>query len=218
MLAVFSGYGGGAAADTQAFYVLPAPRSDSNTSVEQALVSRRSRRSFHDTPLSIEKLSQILWAAYGITDSERGFRTAPSAGALFPLEIYVVVGNVTGLSPGVYKYVAQGHKIIKIADGDIRAELAEAAIGQPMPKYAPATVVYTAVFDRTVVEYGVRGRQRYVFADLGHSAQNIHLQAETLGLGTVAIGAFTDERIKELLHLPAEEEPLYLMPIGYAGL
>ena len=131
------------------------------------------------------------------------------------LEICVAVGNVTGIEPGVYKYVSQEHKIVRVIDEDIREELSAAALGQDMVRDAPLTVVYSAVFSRITKIYGERGRERYVFIELGHSAQNIYLQAEALRLGTCAIGAFTDSRVSELLQLPAEEEPLYLMPIGY---
>ena len=205
----------GIAENSQLVYILPSPKTESNVSVEEALTRRRSRRNFQNKELSIEKLSQILWAAYGITGPRSGLRTTPSAGALYPLEIYVVVGNVTGIEAGVYKYVVEEHKIIRTIDKDIRTELSLAVSGQAMVKNAPVTVVYTAIFSRTTRRYGERGRERYVFAELGHSAQNIYLQAETLGLGTVAIGAFIDDKASELLKLPAEKELLYFMPIGH---
>ena len=197
-------------------HILPAPSMVGSVSVEEALANRRSRRNFEDRALSVEQLSQILWAAYGISDGSR-LRTAPSAGALYPLEIYVVIGNVTGIEPGVYKYDPVEHKIIRTIDGDIRAELSAAALNQRMVHDAPITIVYTAVFSRVIERYGERGRERYVFIEIGHSAQNVYLQAEALGLGTCAIGAFIDDRVSELLMLPAEEEPLYLMPVGYVA-
>ena len=189
--------------------------------MEKALANRRSRRNFQNKELSAEQLSQILWAAYGITrpsDNQAlrgGLRTAPSAGALYPLEIYVVVGNVKGIEAGVYKYVSQEHKIVRTIDRDIRGELSAASLNQGMIKDAPVTVVYTAVFGRVIPRYGDRGRERYVFMEIGHSAQNIYLQAEVLGLGTCAVAAFTDSRVSELLRLPEEESPLYIMPVGY---
>ena len=134
---------------------------------------------------------------------------------LYPFEIYAVVGNVAGIEAGVYKYVSQEHTILRTSDKDIRKELCVAALGQVMVRDAPATVVYCAVFDRMTQKYGERGRARYVCMDLGHSAQNMYLQAEALHLGTCAIGAFIDRGVSELLQLPAEEEPLYLMPVGY---
>jgi SagB-type dehydrogenase family enzyme len=216
VLAIFPGYDNAvfAAADSQLVYVLPAPKTDSGTSVEQALAHRRSHRNIQTKELSVEKLSQILWAAYGITEP-RGLRTAPSAGATYPLEIYVMIGNVTGITAGVYKYIPDGHKITRTVDRDTRADMAAAALGHGTVKNAPATIIYTAAFNRSTEQYGERGRERYVFAELGHSAQNIYLQAETIGLGTVAIGAFIDEMVSRLLGLSAAEEPLYLMPIGY---
>ena len=201
-------------------YVLPSPATDGNVSVEAALANRRSHRRFQDRAISAEQLSQILWAAYGITSPNPhpnlrgGLRTAPSAGALFPLEIYAVVGNVEGIEPGVYRYIADGHKIVRVIDRDVRGELAEAALGQRMVSEAPASVFFSAAFSRTTGIYGERGR-RYVYMEIGHSAQNVYLQAQALGLGTCAIGAFTDGRVGQLLELPANEEPLYLMPIGY---
>jgi len=195
-------------------YDLPSPETGGHVSVEEALNSRRSRRNFQDTALSIEHLSQILWAAYGISDGDR-LRTAPSAGALYPLEIYVLVGNITGVEPGVYLYVPGEHKIIRTLDSDIRAELSDAALSQDMVRDAPMSVVYTAVYDRITERYGERGRDRYVLIEIGHSAQNIYLQAEALGLGTCAIGAFTDETVSALLELPEYATPLYIMPVGH---
>ena len=198
-------------------YMLPPPEIEGEISVEEALANRRSRRSFQDTALSAEQLSQILWAAYGITEPTRGLRTAPSAGALYPLEIYVVIGSVTGIDAGLYKYDPHEHKIIKVIDGDVREELSTAVLSQAMVRSAPITVMYTAVFSRITERYGERGRERYVYMEIGHSAQNIYLQAEALGLGTCAIGAFTDSRVSELLSLPADEEPLYFLPVGYVA-
>ena len=201
-------------------YFLPPPNLEGMVSVEAALAGRRSQRNFRDKAISTEQLSQILWAAYGITlpnphpQLRGGFRTTPSAGALFPLEIYVVVGNVEGLAPGVYRYISSEHKLVKVIDGDVRNELMAAALRQTMVGTAPATIVYTAVFDRMTGRYGERGI-RYTYIELGHSAQNVYLQAEALGLGTVAVGAFTDDRVIQILELPEDEVPLYLMPIGY---
>ena len=201
-------------ANSPLIYFLSPPQTEGLVSVEEALYTRRSRRNFRDTALSKEQLSQILWAAYGISEGGR-LRTSPSAGALYPLEIYVVIGNVTGIEPGVYRYVPEEHKIIRTLDGDVRNELSAAALNQTMVRDAPISVVYIAVFDRVIGRYGERGRERYVFMEIGHSAQNVYLQAEAMGLGTCAIGAFTDERVSELLELPADEAPLYIMPVGY---
>lgn len=201
---------------------LPTPLLDGSISVEKALYNRRSHRDFQDKEISLEQLSQILWAAYGITlprtdyDFLRGgFRTAPSAGGLYPLDIYIAVGKVRGITAGLYKYVVKGHKIVKILDEDIRVKLCSASYGQKTIEEAPISIVYTAIFSRTTDKYKERGRERYVCMDLGHSAENIYLQAEALGLGTCAIGAFSDEHVAKLLQLLQEEEPLCIMPVGY---
>ena len=205
-------------------YILPAPRLDGTMSVEQALATRRSHRSFQDRALSAEQLSQILWSAYGVTlpiPGERGarlrggLRTAPSAGAMFPFEIYAIIGNVDGIEPGVYLWISEENKLIRRIDSDVREELAQAALGQMMVRDAPVSIFWSAVFSRMTNRYGPRGRERYVPMDLGHSAQNVYLQVTALGLGTVAIGAFIDARVSEILQLPTEEEPLYIMPVGY---
>jgi SagB-type dehydrogenase family enzyme len=201
--------------NSQVIYTLPAPKTEGEISVETALANRRSHRSYQDKPISAGQLSQLLWSAYGIT-SPRGLRTAPSAGALYPLEIYAVIGNVEGIDPGVYRYIADGHKIEQVIAGDVRSELSEAALGQRPVAQAPAVLFFSAVFERTTGRYGERGVM-YVHIEAGHSAQNVYLQAEALGLGTCAVGAFTDSRVREVLNLPAEEEPLYLMPVGYVG-
>ncbi|MCL2705371.1 MAG: SagB/ThcOx family dehydrogenase [Spirochaetaceae bacterium] len=206
---------------SQLTYLLPSPKTNGNISVEKALANRRSQRLFQNKAISADQLSQILWAAYGITKPvteyqflRGGFRTAPSAGALYPLEIYAIIGKVDGIEPGAYKYISEDHKIVRVIDKDVRDELSEAAMGQRIVREAPVTIFYSAIFSRTTEKYGERG-YRYVFIDLGHSAQNIYLQAEALQLGACAIGSLKDNRVSQILKLPAEEEPLSLMVIGY---
>lgn len=182
------------------------------TTVEQALRTRRSVREYKNEPLDIAAISQLLWAAQG-TNHPRGYRTAPSAGALYPLELYVVAGNVTGLSPGTYKYIPHRHELKRVIEGDIRAALSTAALNQTFISDAPAVIVVSAVYARTTRVYGERGI-RYVHMDTGHVCQNVHLQAVSLGLGTVVVGAFRDNEVKHILHLPDEELPLALMPVG----
>ena len=208
--------------DAPLTYLLPSPDTEGKMSVEKAMASRRSQRRYQDREISAEQLSQILWAAYGVTEPNTdraflrgGFRTAPSAGGLYPFDIYVAVGKVKGIEPGVYKFISEEHKIVRTIDKDMRKELREAALNQAMVEEAPAVLVYSAIFSRMTGKYGERGRERYVCMDLGHSAQNVYLQAEALRLGTCAIGAFVDNRIVSVLQLSEEEEPLYLMPIGY---
>ena len=208
--------------EAQLTYILPSPDTEGNISVENALNNRRSRREFQDKALSANHLSQILWAAYGVTAPipdrpilRGGLRTAPSAGARYPLEIYAVIGNVEGIEPGVYRYVSEEHKIVRTVDNDIREQLCEAALEQNMVKEAPVCILYTAIYDRITDRYGDRGRDRYVCIEIGHSAQNIYLQAETLQLGVCAIGAFIDESVSQVLQLQENEAPLYILPIGY---
>ena len=201
---------------------LPKPVLTGEFSIEKVLHERRSVRKYTDEPLTLEEVSQLLWSAYGITYTREGlpefirggFKTAPSAGARYPLEIYLVAGNVKGLLPGVYWYVPQGHVIHRLADGDVRSDLMAACLSQKFAGEAPASIVWSAVYERCTEKYGERGRDRYVCMDLGHSAQNVYLQCGSLGLGTCAIGAFTDEDLKKVIGMTEEEEPLYVMPVG----
>ncbi|MEM2929538.1 MAG: SagB/ThcOx family dehydrogenase [Thermoproteota archaeon] len=191
---------------------LPEPRYESEVSVEEALLKRRSVREYARGSLTLQEVSQLLWAAQGVTDPQ-GLRTAPSAGALYPLEVYLVVGSVEGLAPGVYKYVPDGHEIIMVLDGDKRARLTDAALGQAWVGKAAVDIVITAVYERTTGKYGERGI-RYVHLEAGHAAQNICLQATAMDLGVVTVGAFYDEQVKTVLSLPDEEQPLYIITIG----
>ena len=191
---------------------LPQPRFDSNISLEQALLQRRSVRDYTGEPLTFQEVSQLLWAAQGITDPI-GFRTAPSAGGTYPLEIYLVVGDVKDFHAGIYRYQPVGHKLIKILDGDMTMELYTAALEQVWVKEGAINIVITAVYERTTGKYGERGI-RYVHMEAGHAAQNVYLQAVALNLGTVSIGAFHDNLVKEILNLDQQEEPLYIMPVG----
>lgn len=200
--------------------LLPFPKKVSSVSVEEAILLRRSVREFSPDPITVEQLSMLLWAAYGVTDPKHGFRSSPSAGATYPLEIYVVVGeksvltNSTYLEPAIYKYNGRAHAIELIKHGDYREALSKAALNQPWVREAPIDIVITAVFERTTRFYGERGRIRYVPMDVGHAGQNIYLMATALHLGTVAIGAFDDRRVAEILTLKSGETPMYIMPIG----
>jgi SagB-type dehydrogenase family enzyme len=191
---------------------LPVPSHDSETSLETALMERRSIRDYTDEPLTLAEISQLLWAAQGITHPN-GYRTAPSAGALYPLEIYLVSGNVTGLPSGVYRFIPKGHELVKISEGDRRSELCQAALNQKSVEQAVAVIVIAAVYERTMVKYGDRGIQ-YVHMEVGSAAQNVYLQAASLDLGTVFIGAFYDEDVKAVVGLPDDEQPLGIMPVG----
>ena len=195
---------------------LPQPRYDSKFSVEKTLLERRSVRSYKNEPLTLAEASQLLWAAQGVTEKAKGLRTAPSAGALYPLETYLVAGNVTGLPAGIYKYQPKEHALIKLADGedgDKRRELSNAALGQPSVRQAAVVMALSAVYERITGKYGERGI-RYADMEAGHVGENVALQAVAIDLRTVMVGAFSDEDVKKVLGLPAGERPLYLIPIG----
>ena len=215
LAATFCLGGSGVATDQateQRAIALPEPRREGEVSVEQALARRRSIREYASEPLPLADVSQLLWAAQGVTDPH-GLRTAPSAGALYPLEVYLVAGAVSGLAPGIYHYDPRRHRLLFHAPGDPREDLAEAALAQDWVARAPAQLVLAAVPARTARKYGGRA-PRYVHMEVGHAAQNVYLQAVALELGTVVVGAFHDGRLKRVLALPAEVEPLADMPVG----
>lgn len=191
---------------------LKKPRVRGDISLEEALKRRRSVRSYLKREISVEEVSQLLWAAQGITDRD-GFRTAPSAGALYPLELYIVVSNVCGLSKGIYRYSPSRHSLSPIMVNDVYPALAAATGNQSSIEESAVVIAFTAVYERTTKKYGERGT-RYVHMEVGHAAQNVFLQSEVLNLGTVVVGAFDDMALRKVLCLPADEEPLYLMPIG----
>lgn len=188
------------------------PKYDSEVSIEKALHNRRSIRDYTNDPLTFAEVSQLLWAAQGIT-GRGGYRTAPSAGALYPLDIYVAIGNVDSIPEGIYKYNPRGHELIRIASGDKRANLCAAALDQSCVKYCAVAFIISAVYGRTTKKYMDRGI-RYVHIEVGHVAQNIHLQAVSLMLGSVSIGAFYDDRIRKVLNMSEREMPLCIIPIG----
>lgn len=192
---------------------LPSPATQSDVSVEQAMNRRRSVRDFAGRELALDDVGQLLWAAQGMTSPD-GSRTAPSAGALYPLEVYLVAGSVSGLDAGIYRYHPEEHELIPHASGDIRRALVQSALGQAWIADAAAVLVITAVYDRTRSKYGSR-TERYVHMEVGHAAQNIYLQAESLGLGVVMVGAFQDRQVRQLLGMSAREAPLALMPVGH---
>ena len=191
-------------------FQLPAPDLIGSVPVEKAIAERRSVRQFTDDPLSLEIVSQMMWASQGITEDGRK-RAAPSAGATYPLEIYLVANRVEGLKPGLYHYLVHQHGLEAIRIQDLGKQLGEAASGQNMIRKAAFNIVIAADYEQTTGRYGARG-ERYVHIEVGHVGQNIYLQAEALGLGTVAVGAFDDTKVRELLGI--EEEVLYIMPVG----
>jgi SagB-type dehydrogenase family enzyme len=186
---------------------LPVPNLKGEVSVEEAILKRRSVREFKKDPLTTEEISQLLWAAQGITENGWGLRTAPSAGALYPLELYGVTAG------GFFHYDPMDHSIQETALEDARTDLWAAALRQDFLLEAPLVVVIAAVFSRTKGKYGERGT-RYVFTEAGHAAQNIHLQAVAMGLASVPCGAFHDDRVRSALHMPENHHPIYLIAVG----
>ncbi len=195
---------------------LPLPQLEGKMSVEEALARRRSRRVFKDYSLTMEQVSQLLWSAQGITEERIGFRTAPSAGATYPLDIYLVVGKdkVEDLKAGVYHYNPHYHSLTIILEEDQRRELARACLRQRFIEDAPVSLIITAEFSRITNRYGKKGIH-YAYMEAGHVGQNVYLQAESLGLGTVVIGAFYEEDVSRALNIPDQHIPLYVIPVGY---
>ena len=196
---------------------LPSPARKGSMSLEEAIARRRSIRNFSSQPISQSQLSQILWAAQSTSDTSWN-RTVPSAGATYPLEVFVVCGanGVEQISEGIYHYNADSHSLMLHHRGDVRFELARAALDQEFIYEAPVDIIICAVYSRTLMYYGNRGK-RYVHIEVGHAGQNIYLQATVLGLATVAIGAFSDEQVREVLRLDVQYQPIYIMPVGKPG-
>lgn len=185
---------------------LPKPIVRGKISVEETMAKRTSVREFKARPLNREEISQILWAAYGQTRTWGG-KTIPSAGALYPLEVYVATLE------GFFRYLPGSHRLATVLSGNLIPKLSAAALHQDCVERAPAVFVITAVFERTKRRYGSRG-ERYVYMEAGHAAQNIHLTAVAIGLGSVAVGAFNDDEVYRALGLAKDERPIYLIPVG----
>jgi SagB-type dehydrogenase family enzyme len=198
-------------AEKDAGVPLSPPRLTGPVSVEVALAGRSSVRSFSNEAVGVDELSQLLWASQGVTHGQ-GRRTAPSAGALYPLALYVIAGNVTALPAGIYRYEPVDHRLTVVTSGDRRGDLADAALGQSAVRSAAVVIAVIADYHRTTVKYGERGI-RYVHLEAGHAAQNIALQATALGLGTVMIGAFSDDAVSAVLKASGRQA-LYLIPVG----
>jgi SagB-type dehydrogenase family enzyme len=185
---------------------LPLPQVSGGAGLAEVLARRRSVREYGIGVLTLEEIGQLLWAAQGVTDS-RGFRTAPSAGATYPLETYLLTAQ------GLYHYRPGAHELEQVSSDDLRIALARACLNQPWVREAPAVFVFAAVLERTAQRYGRRA-ERYVHMEVGHAAQNLLLQAVALGLGGVPVGAFDDEEVGRVLALPKDERPLYVVPVG----
>jgi SagB-type dehydrogenase family enzyme len=191
---------------------LPNPVLTGELSVESAMATRRSVRDYQPLFLDQAEIGQLLWAAQGVTHPD-GYRTAPSAGALYPLDVYILAGQVNELSSGVYMYSPDSHELVLYSEGDKRQALCNAALDQAAVKDAPAVIVLCGVYERTTKKYGSRG-ERYVHMEVGFAAQNVYLQAEALGLGVVFIGAFYEDQVRSVLDLAHEEAPLGIIPVG----
>jgi SagB-type dehydrogenase family enzyme len=193
--------------DDSAIVALPKPATAGSVSLEQALASRRSIREFAKAPLSPAEIGQLLWATQGVTDTVRGLRVAPSAGALYPLELYVAKED------GLFRYVSQRHALIRVQSGDSRPAIAKAAHGQAVVREAPVLIVITAVVDRTKAKYGSRA-ERYATLEAGHAAQGLLLEATALKLGATVVGAFDDDALRAVVAAGKGELPLYVVAIG----
>ncbi|MFH1844911.1 MAG: SagB/ThcOx family dehydrogenase [bacterium] len=193
--------------DSRPIIELPAPRTSGSLSLEEVLAGRRSIRQFSPESLTLAEISQLLWAAQGITESS-GLRTAPSAGALYPLELYVATAE------GLFHHEVTGHRLLKLSADDLRPGITRVALRQSAPAQAAATFVFTADYRRTEAKYSLEESRHYVPLDAGHSAQNLLLQAVVLDLGAVPLGAFYADKLQKVLGLPAEHRPLYLVAVG----
>lgn len=189
---------------------LPKPKISGKMSLEEAINKRSSIRNFSKKNLSLEEISQILWSAYGerVDAVTEASKTVPSGGALYPMEIYLV------LPEGLFHYLPKGHKMEKIVSSDLRNRLANAALRQNAISNAAGDIVIVCIYERICSKYGQRGK-RYAHIEAGHIGQNIHLEAVSLGLGSVPIGAFDDYKVQEVLNLPKDHVPLYIIPVGY---
>ncbi|MCL4458494.1 MAG: SagB/ThcOx family dehydrogenase [Chloroflexi bacterium] len=186
---------------------LPTPRLSGQMSLEEAVMRRRSVRRYSRRELSLEEISQLLWVAQGITDRREGLRAAPSAGALYPVELYAV------LSQGIYHYSPRDHSLKMVKPGDWREQLSAAALGQRYIWEAPLNMIITVIYERTAAKYGARA-ERYVILEAGHIAQNVHLQAVALALASVPIAAFYDQKVQLAIGCPPNHQPLYIIPVG----
>jgi SagB-type dehydrogenase family enzyme len=191
--------------------ILPKPQKDSGTSIEEALLGRKSVRSFTEKALTLEQVGQLCWAAQGVTHGTG--RTAPSAGAVYPLTLYVMVGESQGILRGVYKYDPLTHKLIYLSDQDKRLALSSAAMGQASVKQAPVVFVITGRYEMVKAVFGDKG-EMFTHLEAGHAAENICLQAVGLNLGVVTVGAFDGAAVSRALSLPEDETPLYIIPAG----
>jgi SagB-type dehydrogenase family enzyme len=195
---------------------LPEPIKSGDVSLEKTILNRRTVRAFLPSTLTQEQFSQLLWAAQGVTDTIGLKRAVASAGALYPMDIYAVVGEqgVNGFGPGNYHYVPEKHSVTQVFEGDLRDALAKASLSQMWMAKAPLNLVITSEYSRICSKYGERGI-RYAMIEAGHAGQNIFLQAEAMGLSAGIVGAFHDIAVIQVMGIPNSHEPLLIMPVGY---
>jgi SagB-type dehydrogenase family enzyme len=195
---------------------LPPEKTEGTVSVEQAISQRRTVRAFMSKPLALHQFSQLLWAAQGIMKKSGFKRSVPSAGALYPMDVYGVAGkdSVAKIEAGVYHYEPKGHMVSLVIGGDLREALSRASLSQMWMAKAPVNIVITAEYSRAAIKYGKRG-VRYAMIEAGHIGQNLFLQAEALGLKAGIVGAFQDNEIIRVMNIPSSHEPLLIVPIGY---
>ena len=200
---------------------LPDPQITGSISVEQAMHDRRSVRRYTNQSLSLQDISQLMWAAQGITNQTTKFRTTPSAGHTYPLEVYILIGkgSVNGLNEGVYQYNPFNNTLEQILENDVRPELSQAANGQPWVKEAPVDIIITGNYQKMIDQYkDEKLSTRFVDMEAGHAGQNIYLEAQARNLVTVALGSFKDDQVHQILHIPSNENTLYIFPVGHSGL
>lgn len=185
---------------------LPPPRLDGSVSVEKALSARRTVRTYKEGLLSLADVSQLVWAAQGITEPGRGLRTAPSPQAVYLLDTYVISGNVTDLPVGMYKYEPKEHSLVRVSEADKKSDLFK-AVGQTPIKNAPVLIVFTGISEKSK-------KPGWMYLEAGAASENVHLQAVAMGLGTVTIAGFKDEEVRKALGLGADRQPIYIMPVG----
>jgi SagB-type dehydrogenase family enzyme len=200
---------------------LPEPQITGSVSVEQAIHDRRSVRRYTNEPLTLQDVSQLMWAAQGITNQETQFRAAPSAGHTYPLEVYILIGkgSVNGLNEGLYHYNPFNNTLEQILGNDARPELSQAANGQPWVKEAPVDIIITGNYQKMIDKYkDEKLSTRFVDMEAGHVGENIYLEAESLNMVTVALGSFKDDSVHQILRIPGNEKTLYIYPVGHSAL
>lgn len=190
---------------------LPVVALSSSFSVEKALAQRRSVRSYKQGKLTLSEIGQLLWSAQGITEPNRKLRTAPSAGAIHPLQMYLVVREADGISPGLFSYEPNGHKLVTLKTANLYPQITARATRQTFIGTSGIMLIFAADLEKILPRYKEKA-ERYTYMEIGHASQNVHLQCESLGLGTVCVGAFNEAELKSILEI--DENPYYLMPVG----